>query len=332
MTIWDPAGSGDPLPAPPRFDPLGAPSSVAPSAAVRLLAAASDRLVTAAPRAGMRTTALAARFANRLGLYGVSSGRVARLLPGLDARTARRVAAAAASSTAASGRLTRAIRGGHGRIAARLLDPGALGRFRRDVAGLSGAVVVSFHLGPFSAIRAAFDQTAIRCLYLQMDADGSARSDAETAAVGRDGDSMAAALWRARRWVAEGGVAVVLPDSGLGAPTAPLRCLGRSITFSRGAFALARIAGVPLVPIRCRWARGRTAVVERWPPEIPPPGGARDEGAGWEARAAQQVADRVGDWIGREPEALNLEWIALLERSPLAALSADPGGRHPAGR
>jgi hypothetical protein len=206
---------------PSRFDPLGAPSSVAPRRIVRLPAAAADRLLAAAPGVVLPATAAVARLASRLGLYGVRPDLVASVVAGLDRRAARRVAQAAAASTAVTGRLNWAIRGGHREIAGRLLDPNGLAAFQRDIASLSRAILVSFHLGPFSAIRAALAQTGARCLYLTLGRGGpaapaaGAAPEARTAVhlAGRDSDQMAAALWQARKPVKTPSSAAAPPSS-----------------------------------------------------------------------------------------------------------------------
>jgi lauroyl/myristoyl acyltransferase len=124
-------------------------------------------------------------------------------------------------------------------------------------------VIASFHVGPYQALGAV--QRALPGPRIAVTRERIAgRSDIALLHEGDDEWQRAHTFHRTLSGLRSGGVALLLVD-GLrvdneSVPTIEVPLLGRSLRLARGAFALARIAGVPIVPLAARWEGSAMAV------------------------------------------------------------------------
>jgi lauroyl/myristoyl acyltransferase len=107
-------------------------------------------------------------------------------------------------------------------------------------------VLVTFHVGPIQAFSAVLERLG-RTLVLREGRHSRELEIAETS-----GDRAALGIVRGVRWLREGGFVFLALDPHTASWVhAPFR--GKTLRLARGAFALARITGVPLVPVVARW-------------------------------------------------------------------------------
>lgn len=262
-----------------------------------------DRL-EAAVAASSLDARRALRRAGRIGaLRGALSGRwptpreVAALF-GSGPRASRRIAVAVAALEARN-RLVLA------RNVGRSLEPFApLVRWRdpEAVAALRPpAILLTAHVGAIYLLGAAFDRlpaerTVLRWAPQHLPAPGE--RNAPTAG---SVESRTNALRAAIAELGGGGYVVTTVDGGLGAATEG-RVLGRRLDVGQGAFVLARLAGVPVIPVVALWEGDRVVC------EIAPAVG--------DAAAAARWLDRL---LVREPRQITLGLLRMLLLGPTAA-------------
>jgi hypothetical protein len=108
----------------------------------------------------------------------------------------------------------------------------------------------------------------------------------------------------------------------------PAPCLGGTLQLARGPFALARIAGVPIVPVIPRWVgmHVELTVGEPFTAE------AQDGSADGHERA---LAESAGRWLERylleHPEELSRRVVALMKELPAAVEDGVLPGQAPVG-
>ncbi|HWN43681.1 MAG TPA: hypothetical protein VNW71_15745 [Thermoanaerobaculia bacterium] len=117
----------------------------------------------------------------------------------------------------------------------------------------------TFHVGAIHALGPALEKLPGPVLALRQGRLYAAEPPVEVVSTEGDEQSRAAVFLRALAHLQAGGFVVtaldVVPGDGLTAP-----CLGRTLELARGPFALARLAGVPIVPLTARWQQGRVKV------------------------------------------------------------------------
>jgi lauroyl/myristoyl acyltransferase len=173
-------------------------------------------------------------------------------------------------------------------------------------------VLASFHVGPWPALAAALVELPGEVLALDRGQFGPL-PHLTMLAGGEDTGARAAAFNRALGALRSGGFVFVTVDAfhqqEFDVASIEVPVLGRTLPLARGAFALARIARVPIVPIVARW-RGTALEVELGP--------ALRVGAGGE----RSLAEAAGSWIERYVRARPGEMsVFMLERLQPPVLS-----------
>jgi hypothetical protein len=180
---------------------------------------------------------------------GVAVDRIAAVLPGLrpaDLEAARRAAWASALRSRA--------------LEAAFLAPAGRPVYPRMVAGnlpsgiRAPMVLVSFHVGALCAVGAALEDLPGDVVVLH-DSEFHPRHGVTLLHTGTDEWSRAAAFRRALAALRSGGFVFLTVDYAPGA-TVPATMLGRRVSLARGAFALTRMSGAPLVPLVAGWRGG----------------------------------------------------------------------------
>ena len=166
-------------------------------------------------------------------------------------------------------------------------------------------VLASFHVGPLPALAPLLAQLPGEVVALDRGQFG-ALPNLPVLPGGEDTAARAAAFNRALAALRSGGFAFITIDAfhpqefEVAAIEVPL--LGRTLPLARGAFALSRIAGVPLVPLVARW-RGTAVEVELGDPISPGPGGER--------ALAEKAAAWVENYLRARPGEMS---VFMLER------------------
>jgi hypothetical protein len=194
------------------------------------------------PRQSLAIATTLARVTRPLGL-GPDFERFRRLVPELPIADPERERALAWASALRSRTLAAALSVRRGRTApypAGLICP-ELDRFEPPL------ILASPHLRPALCIGALLERLPADVLVLH-----TMRFPAPPGVRMLYVDNGPSALHAALRALREGGLVVMLVDGGRGSlVTATM--FGRRIGLSRGAFTLARLSGVPLVPVAPRW-------------------------------------------------------------------------------
>jgi hypothetical protein len=154
------------------------------------------------------------------------------------------------------------------------------------------AVLVGFHAGPIPALGSLLERLPGEVRVLQY--SGHARRRLTGGSVGTEAWQRAAALRAAVSTLRGGGSVFLLVDSNEFPTTIEVTLFGRRTRLARGAFALARITGSPVVPIAPRWRGSRVEIVVGDP--IAP---------GDEAEMAAATARWLEDFVRATPEALS---------------------------
>lgn len=219
--------------------------------AVRALRAVAAR----SPEGGLRAARGLAALTHLLG-YGIAEEQIAELV---GERGPRALASASRQSWATTLQ-AEALYAGLQRTPPaypEILPEPALARL------VPPAVLVSFHVGPFAALGAAFERLPGDVLTLMREAPTGERHMTRIQ-TGERPTERAYAFKQAVNAVRAGGfvsaiVDAVDPSYAIATLEAPL--LGGTIRLARGPFALARLSGAPLVPLAARWRGTAVEVV-----------------------------------------------------------------------
>jgi hypothetical protein len=185
---------------------------------------------------------------------GVDQTTIDRFFPNLDARAAGRLRRSSWTSWVRLRTLHAAV----GSPTARWPYPRVVGDV--DPAAFQPPLVIAgLHAGPFTGVGALLEQLPGEVLVLNY--SPVARSRLVPCAVGTDRWDRAAAFRRAIRTLRSGGFVYVMVDANELPSTIGVTMFGRPTRLARGAFALARITGAPIVPILTRWQGARIEVV-----------------------------------------------------------------------
>jgi lauroyl/myristoyl acyltransferase len=149
-------------------------------------------------------------------------------------------------------------------------------------------VVASFHVGPFQALGAVLRSLPGEPFVVTRE-QFVGRADITMVHEGDDEWQRARTFHRTLSALRSDGVVLVMLDGlrvrGETVPTIEVPVLGRSLPLARGAFALARIGRVPMVPVVTRWRGSAMALTVGDP--VPPDIG------------EEPMAAAVGGWIER---------------------------------
>jgi hypothetical protein len=243
--------------------------------------AALRRLASWWPHGGVLAAHALAALTRPLG-HGIADEWLTELFPDL-APDARRAARQRTWECFLKGEAVGAGvgRGSGSRDYPRLVPNPALDELRPPL------IVASFHVGPFQALGAVLRSLPGEAVALAREQYES-RPDVTMLYRGHDEWQRARTFRRMVSTLRSGGVALVNldgfhPDDSMATIEVPM--LGRSLPLARGAFALARIAPAPIVPIVTRW-RGTAMEVTVGDPISPEHGEAR-------------MAAATGDWLER---------------------------------
>lgn len=300
--------------------PIGSPLPMAsrPSS-FRAAVAASDWVAARAPRLGLRAIGQAGGVCNRLGLYGPAPAELRTLLPWLGAGEARKAAREIARRDVQQRAVDRLLIGGHSEHLPDLVDASGAGELQAMRDRGQGAVLLDVHFGPIGATGLALERLGLTALLIRFSRLGSRLPGFEVAHLEGHEDRRALALRRGLDWLRAGGFVAIAADGQLGAETEPVPCCGRLVTFRRGAFSLARLARVPIVPLLFAWrARGCAIEATACPPIFPGTGGSPLE---QEARMARAVADWLDARVRARPESLSVWTVRWLQASIIAGES-----------
>jgi hypothetical protein len=120
-------------------------------------------------------------------------------------------------------------------------------------------VIAGFHLGPMTAVAGLLEQLPGEVLVLQF--SGAPRQRLTMLPVGTDQWQRASAFRRAIDTLRDDGFVFVLVDANEAPSTVVTTAFGRGVRLARGAFALARVTGAPVVPVAAYWRGGRAVIV-----------------------------------------------------------------------
>lgn len=242
------------------------------------------------PLAAVRAAGVLGWLTRPLG-RGVPPEAIRRFLPELDRATARRIS----HGTWASWLRLRVLE-------AAVASPRARWPYPPIVAGPDPAgfdsphILASFHLGAIPAVGALLEQLPGNVLVLQLTELPRRRLTAEL--VGRDRWRRAAAFRHALDALGRGDHVFVLADANVIPSTVEATIFGRRVRLARGAFALGRLSGRPVVPLAARW-RGDGIEIAAGDP-IPP---------GPEAEMAAATALWLERFVRESPEEIGTKFV-----------------------
>ena len=162
-------------------------------------------------------------------------------------------------------------------------------------------LLATFHLGTPVTLGAVIERLPGHKLAM-FNSHGLARPGMPTVDLSAGETRRVAAVMRALATLRAGGVVVTVAD-GNSAATIQAELLGRLVRLPRGTFAIARMAGAPILPITARW-RGRGIEIVTGQPIEP----------ATEAAMAQALADWLGGYLAAHPEQVMIPIVNLLRR------------------
>lgn len=183
-----------------------------------------------------------------------------------------------------------------------------------------------FHIGPIAAMTAAVEQLQANvfvlrrtALLLQYPAHITVENDLG------DEQRRALAFYRALERLRAGEFVVMALDPEH-AFRLPVPCLGGTLQLARGPFALARIAGVPIVPVIPRWAGTHVELTVGEPLTA----GSHDgSGDGHERALAESAGRWLEHYLLEHPEELSRRVVALMKELPAAVEDGVLPGQAP---
>ena len=155
-------------------------------------------------------------------------------------------------------------------------------------------IVATFHIGPFHALGAVLESLPAPLLALW-----------NTARI-NDRQRRAAKFYEAATWLRKGGIVLMALDPQQ-ATRIRVPFFGGTLGLARGAFALSRMTGAPIVPVVARWQGTRVDVVAGEPLQ----GG---DGPDLEHRLAAAAARWLEDHLRAFPDEISLRILDLMER------------------
>lgn len=200
------------------------------------------------PRAAFSIAGALGSLRNRLSRRWPEPEQVRALFPALSRPEAARVAWRIAALEARNRLLVQCIRQG---ARPPVEVPEAFAALRPPL------LLGTFHVGAVHALGPALERLPGPVLALRQGRLYTGALEVMSTEGGEQ--SRAAVVLRAGSHLRAGGFVVlaldVVPGSGLA-----VSCLGRKLELARGPFALARLAGVPIVPLAARWRQERVEV------------------------------------------------------------------------
>ncbi len=267
------------------------------------------------PRLALPAASALGSLRNRLSRRWPSPEQVQTLFPHLDRRSAARVAWSIGGLEARNRLLIdRLHRTGIEQVRPLVRTPAGLAALRPPL------VLGFFHVGAVQALGAAIERLPGPVLLLRQGSPYVPGPPVCLESTEGDGQRRAAAFQRALTHLAAGGFVVVALDVVAG-PGFRVPCLGRAIHLARGPFAMARLAGAPLVPLAARWRRSGVEVEVGEALAVAPPCGPAEV---WETALAAAAARWLEGYLLASPEETGL---GLLRDLLAAGLTPETGGR-----
>lgn len=278
-----------------------------PSIASRVFDALERRLARGNPKRALPAAGVLGQARNRLSRQWPSPEQVRALFPHLGSSAAARLAWRIGGLEARNRALVAAIRReGLDPLRPMVRCPAAFLALRPPL------LLGTFHVGALNALGPALERLPGPVLALREGGPlSSPRPPVEVVAPGGDAQSRAAVFSRLLRHLERDGFAALALDVASG-PALGVPCLGRTLPLARGPFALARLAGTPLVPLVASWRHGGIDVVlgEALAPDLPP-GSAGDPYA-WENALAAAAARWLERYLLEAPADLGLSLLRTL--------------------
>ena len=246
---------------------------------------------------------IAGRTANHLGLHGPTAEELQALFPENDQATLRRLAPRVTELEFRNRVLLESVRRRGLEALAPLVVPDDSWRTLSPP-----AILISFHMGTLCALPAALRALPASALVIR-EGPFYEPPPGHSVAFTRGGvEQRAAVLSDAVRRLRALGFVILAIDRPEGAPTDPVACLGRLVRFRRGAFALARITGAPVVPVTARFEKGRRVRVLAHAALVRPAAPAADAFA-FEGELARAAATWLEGYLRASPDQL---WLGSL--------------------
>ena len=200
--------------------------------------------------ATLAATGAIGRRVHRLHPTRPSPAEVAALFAGVPAVTATAMAGLMSGARYQNRALVEIARRRGVSLLRDLVDPASLDGLRALLG--SPAILVAWHVGPPFGLAGAFEAVGLHVLLLRKTLSYGTTPTLEVAAVDGGGSDRSAAFRLALARLRAGGVVLIAVDVGEASQTAPVPCFGRARSMARGPFALARLTGVPLLPLAAR--------------------------------------------------------------------------------
>ena len=255
---------------------------------------------------------LAGRWANHLRLHGPTAAELQVLFPESDQRALRRLAPRVTELEFRNRVLLESVRRRGLDALAPLTVPDDSWR-----ALAPPAILVSFHLGALYALPAALRALSGPALVIR-EGPFYEPPPGHSVAFTRGGVEQRACVLRdAVRQLRARGFVILAVDRPGGALTDPVACLGRLVRFRRGAFALARITGAPVVPVTARFEGGQRIRVLAHAP-LPRPAVSSGEALAFEAELAKAAAHWLETYLRAASDQLWLGSVFELVDAPSA--------------
>jgi hypothetical protein len=242
-------------------------------------------LASGSPRLALSGAGTLGRLRNRLSRRWPSPEQVRALFPEMEARAAARVAWRIGGLEARNRAWVEGLkRSGLDPLRPLVRTPPAFAALRPPL------LLVTFHVGAVHALGPALERLPAAVLGLRHGPFYEVRPPLALETTEGDAQRRAALFQRLLAHLTGGGFVAmaldIVPGAGL-----PVPCLGRPLELARGPFALARLAGVPLVPLVGRWRREEVEIVlgEALPPPL------AEGAAEWESA----LAVSAGLWLER---------------------------------
>jgi hypothetical protein len=263
-------------------------------------------LASGSPPLALSGAGTLGRLRNRLSRRWPSPEQVRALFPEMGARAAARAAWRIGGLEARNRAWVENLRrSGLDPLRPLVRTPPALAALRPPL------LLGTFHVGAVHALGPALERLPAAVLGLRHGPFYEVRPPLALATTEGDAQQRAALFQRLLAHLTGGGfVAMALdavPGTGL-----PVSCLGRTLELARGPFALARLAGVPLVPLVGRWRRGSVEVVLGEALPQPLGSGAASGAAEWESALAASAGLWLERYLRASPTELGLGLLRTL--------------------
>ncbi|MBK5260361.1 MAG: hypothetical protein JJE51_12260 [Thermoanaerobaculia bacterium] len=210
------------------------------------------RLVPFQPRLAFRLARILGAFRQRITRRWPTAAEVRALFPHLDDAAAERVARKIGALTECNRVLVHSIlRSGIDPIRPLMSMPDSIS---------APCILGTFHVGAVHALGPALERLGKPVTSFRLGSIFTPRAPLVIESTEGSAEQRAAAFYRAMTQLRGGGYVVMALDIVTGS-FIETRCLGRRLPLARGAFALSRMTGVPILPLVVRWTSDGVQIV-----------------------------------------------------------------------